>query len=57
MFTTQQVADMLGISKRAVQQAIKRGKLTAERFGRDHMISQEAVDTYRETYLRKPGRK
>lgn len=45
--TTQQAALMLDVSLSAVQKAIKHGRLTAEKIGRDKLIEREEVERYR----------
>lgn len=57
MLTTQQAADLLGVSRQAVQRAIKRGTMAAEKIGRDYFLTREAIEDYREKHLGKPGRK
>lgn len=57
MLTTQQAAEQLGISRQAVQRAIKRGTLKAEKHGRDYDITPEAVEDYRRDHLGQRGRK
>jgi len=57
MITTKEAAARLGISTQAVQRAIFRKTLPAEKIGRDWMIKDSAVEHYRQTHLRKPGRK
>lgn len=56
MLTTQQAADRLGISRSAILKAIKRGVIRARRFGRDWVLTPEAVEDYRTHSLGKPGR-
>lgn len=41
--TTQEAADMLGVSIRAVQALIKRGTLKAERFGQVWQLDEDDV--------------
>lgn len=45
--TTSQAAAALGITPRAVQQAITRGKLKATKAGRDWLIKTRDVEAYR----------
>ncbi len=54
MLSTQDAAALLGITHRAVLKAIQRKKMVASKFGRDWVITPEAVEAYRVTYLRKP---
>lgn len=45
--TTREAAALLQISLSAVQKAISRGHLPAERMGRDKFIEREIVERYR----------
>lgn len=54
MLTTQQAADILGVSRKMVQSLIKRGRLPAEKIGRDWMIRKEDVEKHERG---KPGPK
>lgn len=56
-YTTEQAAELLGVSQQAVQRAISRRTLKAYKQGRDYIIEAGALETYRKFYLRKPGRK
>jgi excisionase family DNA binding protein len=44
--TTQQAADILGVSRKMVQSLIKRDRLPAEKIGRDWMIKREDVENH-----------
>jgi excisionase family DNA binding protein len=57
LLTTQEAADVLSISRRAVLKACEAGTLKADKIGRDWLITTGAVTAYRKTYLRRPGRK
>ncbi|HML21872.1 MAG TPA: helix-turn-helix domain-containing protein [Aggregatilinea sp.] len=56
MLTTKQAAEELGITLRAVQQAITRGTLKAEKMGRDWFIRKSEIEAYRAASLGKRGR-
>ncbi len=43
LFTTAEVADVLGVTAARVRQMVLKGELAAEKFGRDLLISAEAV--------------
>jgi excisionase family DNA binding protein len=45
--TTQEVARLLGLTQQGVLAAIRRGKLHAEKHGRDWMVSDEEIERYR----------
>jgi excisionase family DNA binding protein len=45
--TTQQAAAMLGVTLSAVQKAVQKERLKAERMGRDNWIEREEVERYR----------
>jgi excisionase family DNA binding protein len=51
LLTTGEAAEELGVSIRAVQIAIKNGRLEAEKHGRDYMIRKSALNTI----VRKPA--
>lgn len=55
--STSEAAAALGISKRAVQRAIRVGTLAATRQGRDWFVSAAAIEDYRRDHLRRYGRK
>jgi excisionase family DNA binding protein len=50
--TTKQVSDVLGISVMGVGHAVRRGSLEAVKIGRDHLITPEAAERYRQLYSR-----
>jgi len=56
MMPTQQVAAALGITRPGVLKAIGRGQLVARRFGRDWIVNEQDVETYRAVHLGKRGR-
>lgn len=56
IYTTQQAAELLGISQRRVQAAVKSGVLQARKVGRDWQITGKAIEAYRVEHLGKPGR-
>jgi excisionase family DNA binding protein len=43
LFTTSEAAEELGVTSARVRQMILKGELTAEKFGRDLMITGEAL--------------
>lgn len=45
--TTIEAAELLDVSLSAVQKAIKQGRLSAEKMGRDKWIEREEVERYR----------
>lgn len=55
--TTNDAATALGISRRGVLMAIRRGSLPATKRGRDWWITQTAIESYRAERLGRPGRK
>jgi excisionase family DNA binding protein len=46
--TTQEAARLLGLTQQGVLAAIRRGKLNAEKHGRDWQISDEEIERYRQ---------
>jgi excisionase family DNA binding protein len=48
LLTTKQASDLLGISVRGIHSLIKRGRLRADKFGRDWMIKREDLDLFKE---------
>lgn len=55
MYTTSQVAKMLGLQIDTITQYAKKGIIKAEKPGRDYIISQEAIDQFQRE-RRKSGR-
>ena len=55
MLTTTDVARLLGISKRTVEQHIQLGNLAATRLGRDYLIEEAEVERFSKE-RRKVGR-
>jgi excisionase family DNA binding protein len=53
--TTREAAERLGVSVRAVQALIQRGRLKAEKIGRDWILLTRDVEDYALT-RRSPGR-
>jgi putative molybdopterin biosynthesis protein len=46
-YTTDEVALLLNVSRRSVQQWIKAGKLAAMRFGREYRIEAEELESFK----------
>jgi excisionase family DNA binding protein len=46
--TTQGAARLLGLTRKGVLAAIRRGKLHATKYGRDWQISDEEIERYRQ---------
>jgi len=55
LLTTNEVADLLGITRRGVHSLIKRNRLPAEKIGRDWIIRSEDLQEYWKR-RRPPGR-
>lgn len=53
LITTKDAAQKLGVSVRRVQAMITRGRLPADRIGRDYLIKESDLESVRD---RKPGR-
>lgn len=53
LLTTKEAAARLGIHWRSVVKAIQRGKLKAEKRGRDYFIEQAELDSYDQSRNRK----
>lgn len=56
LLTTNEAASALGLARRSVLSAIRRGHITAEKHGRDWAISMDAVRAYQSQHLGKLGR-
>lgn len=56
-FATADAARRLGIQPQTVRAAIRRGRITARRIGRDLFVPIAEVERYRAEYLGRPGRK
>lgn len=55
-FTTAETAQIIGISRVGVQQAIKRGALKAQKFGNKMwQVERESVLSYKRRYQPKPS--
>ena len=54
--TTQSAARYLGVTPARVRQLILEGRLTSEKYGRDHLISESDLKTYMATARKNPGR-
>lgn len=57
LYATAEAAEYLGITQRAVQLAIKRGRLSARRIGPMWTITQASLDDYLLNNAHQPGRK
>lgn len=55
--TTDDAAWWLGITKGGVRKALKRKRLTGQKYGRDWLIEPEAILKYGSKCLGQPGRK
>ena len=55
LLTTTEAAEILGIDRAAVSALIRRGRLQAEKPGRDYLITEAALTAYQAT-RRRPGR-
>ena len=53
MMTLPEAAKVLGLAPSTLRWQIKNGKLAARKISRDWYITEEAVEQYRETILRK----
>lgn len=53
LLTVEQAAESLGVSARRVRALITSGKLSAEKVGRDWLMTAESLENVKE---RKPGR-
>lgn len=47
LLTVQQVADRLSVHGNTVRKAIRDGRLEAEKYGRDYLITEKALAKYR----------
>ena len=56
LLTTDEAASVLGLARRSVLSAIRRGHITAEKHGRDWAISMDAVRDYQTRHLGRMGR-
>lgn len=56
LFTTGDAATCLGVTPARVRQLIREGRLPSEKYGRDHLISEEALQRYQESGRKKIGR-
>lgn len=55
LFTVEEAADELGIAVTTLRYHCQRGNIPAEKHGRDWVITQDALDWFREN-KRDPGR-
>jgi excisionase family DNA binding protein len=53
LLTTKEAAIRLGIRSTSVVRAIQRGKLKAQKRGRDYFIEEQEIDRYGKEYGRK----
>ena len=56
LFTTETAATYLGVTPARVRQLILEERLESEKYGRDHLIPEEALRSYEITGKRKAGR-
>jgi excisionase family DNA binding protein len=54
MITTQEAAELLGVSVRRVTALIKSGKIPSERFGRAHVINEDDLKLVAERKVGRP---
>ena len=54
VLTAEQAAEIKGVTRRAIYDAIHTGKIKADRFGRTWLIKREELDKYKP---HQPGRK
>jgi excisionase family DNA binding protein len=57
LYNARKAAELLGITKIAVNKAIGRGTLKAEMPGTEWLITPEAIEDYRKNHLRVPKSK
>ena len=56
LYTTNEVASILGLKPRSVTRHIERHNLKAEKIGRDYLISQEELERFKRERRKTPGR-
>jgi site-specific DNA-methyltransferase (adenine-specific) len=56
LFTTESAASYLGVTPARVRQLILEDRLPSEKYGRDHLISEDALQHYEKDGRKKVGR-
>jgi excisionase family DNA binding protein len=56
LFTTESAAAYLGVTPARVRQLILEERLPSEKYGRDHLISEDALEQYEKNGRKKVGR-
>lgn len=56
LFTTESAASYLGVTPARVRQLIMAERLPSEKYGRDHLISEDALQRYDKNGRKKVGR-
>lgn len=56
LFTTESAASYLGVTPARVRQLILEERLSSEKYGRDHLISEDALRQYEKNGRKKVGR-
>ena len=56
LFTTESAATYLGVTPARVRQLILEERLPSEKYGRDHLISEDALQQYQKDGRKKVGR-
>jgi site-specific DNA-methyltransferase (adenine-specific) len=57
LHTTESAAIFLGVSPSRIRQLILEKRLQSEKYGRDHLISESALQAFKTSGKRKVGRK
>ncbi|MEW6360341.1 MAG: helix-turn-helix domain-containing protein [Planctomycetota bacterium] len=56
LYTTETAAEFLGVTPARVRQLIIEGRIKSEKYGRDHLIQESALQWYTTIGKKKPGR-
>ncbi len=56
LYTTESAAEFLGVTPARVRQLIMENRLKSEKYGRDHLIGEGALQGYVKNGKKKPGR-
>ncbi|MDD5348491.1 MAG: helix-turn-helix domain-containing protein [Candidatus Omnitrophica bacterium] len=56
LFTTESAATYLGVTPARVRQLILEERLSSEKYGRDHLIAEDALQQYQKNGRQKVGR-